>query len=191
MQVHQFSVTYVQEHDRILVRINTTTDEQVRVWLTRRLMLPLWPALNKSMAEHVAHQKGAQGQVQSPMTHSDDLTKQMMAEFEREGSIKSSDFRTPFNTAARLLPLGEEPLVVTQLSMTRVANGALRLDFEEKMPGQVKPRGFQVALAPQTLHGFIHLLEKALHASGWLADGATGPAVTAAAAAAEKPKYLN
>ena len=63
MQVHQFSVSYVQEQDRILVRINTTAGEELRVWFTRRLMLPLWPNLNKAVADQLQREKGAQGNV--------------------------------------------------------------------------------------------------------------------------------
>ncbi len=191
MQVHQFSVIYVQEQDRILMRINTTTGEQLRVWLTRRLMLPLWPRLNQSVAEHVVQQKGVQGQVQSPLAHSDDLTKQMMADFEREGSIKTSDFKTPFNADSRLLPFGNDPLVVTKISLTPLENGSLRLEFEERLPQQTGVRAFKVALTAQTMHAVIHLLEKALNRSGWVGDGNGESAVPTTLANAEKPRYLN
>ncbi len=191
MQVHQFSVIYHQEQDRILTRINTTAGEELRIWLTRRLMLPLWPTLNKSVADHVARQKGEQGQIQSPLAHSDDLTRQMMADFERQGSLENSDFKTPFKSSPSQLPLGEDPLVVTQISMTPLKSGSLRLEFEEKLPGQAAPRAFQVSLAPQTMHALIHLLEKALNRSGWLGGGSGEPVVLATSAAAEKPRYLN
>ena len=191
MQVHQFSVTYVQEQDRILIRINTTTGEEMRVWFTRRLMLPLWPNLNKVVAEHVARDKGAQGNVQSPLAHSDDLTKRMMADFERQESLGKSDFKTPYNARPSLLPLGDDPLVVTQISMTPVDKGALRLSFEEKLPGQTNPRAFQVTLAMQTLHGLVHLLEQALNRSEWLPDGAPAAAAPAPVPPPERPRYLN
>ena len=41
MQIHQMSVTYLPEQDRILMRINTTEGEEMRMWLTRRLMVGL------------------------------------------------------------------------------------------------------------------------------------------------------
>ena len=67
MQVHQLSVNYEQAQDRILARINTTTGDELRVWLTRRLCLNLWPSLNKAVAEHVVAAKGPQG----PGRHAD------------------------------------------------------------------------------------------------------------------------
>ena len=189
MQVHQLSVNYEQAQDRILARINTTAGDELRVWLTRRLCLKLWPTLNKAVAEHVIQQKGRKGQVASPMGHADDMTRQMMADFERQGSLENADFKTPYKAQPSQLPLGPEPLVVTQIKLNTLASGALQLDFQEVLPGQAPPRGFQLGMAEQTLHGFVHLLDKALARSGWLGDApASGaaPAITA-----EKPKYLN
>ena len=53
MQIHQMSVTYLPEQDRILMRINTTEGEEMRMWLTRRLMVGLWPLLTKLLTEHL------------------------------------------------------------------------------------------------------------------------------------------
>ena len=53
MQIHQMSVTYLPEQDRILMRINTTEGEEMRMWLTRRLMVGLWPLLSKLLTEHL------------------------------------------------------------------------------------------------------------------------------------------
>ena len=36
MNIHQLSVTYLPEQDRILARVNTTAGEEMRLWLTRR-----------------------------------------------------------------------------------------------------------------------------------------------------------
>lgn len=191
MQVHQFSVSYVQEQDRILVRINTTAGEELRVWFTRRLMLPLWPNLNKAVADQLQREKGAQGNVQSPLAHADDLTRQMMADFDRQESLGKFDFKTPYNARPSLLPLGEDPLVVTQVSMTPIGKGSLRLNFEEKLPGQQAPRAFQVTLALQTLHGLVHLLEQSLGRSGWLPDAAPAASTPAATSPPDRPRYLN
>ena len=47
MKIHQLSVNYLAEQDRILMRVNTAASEEMRLWLTRRLMLGLWPLLSK------------------------------------------------------------------------------------------------------------------------------------------------
>ena len=189
MQVHQLSVNYEQAQDRILARINTTTGEELRVWLTRRLCLNLWPSLNKAVAEFVLQKKSPTDQVATPMGHADDTTRQMMADFERQDSLKNADFKTPYKAQPTLLPLGPEPLVVAQMKLNTLASGLLQFDFKEKLPGQA-PRGFQLGMAEQTLHGFVHLLDKALSRAGWHGD-ATGSTRAASAIDDEKPKYLN
>ena len=53
MKIHQLSVTYLAEQDRILVRINTTAAKEMRLWLTRRLTVGLWPLLSKLLTQHL------------------------------------------------------------------------------------------------------------------------------------------
>jgi len=187
MKVHQLSVNYEQAQDRILARINTTTGDEMRVWLTRRLCLSLWPSLNKAVADHVADRR--KGQVETPMGHADDLTRQMVADFERQDSLKNADFKTPYKAQPDQLPLGTEPLLVTQMKLNTLASGLLQFDFKEKLPGQ-SPRGFRIAMSEQTLHGFVHLLDKALARAGWQGDAVSAQS-PASANGEEKPKYLN
>ena len=51
MDIRQVSVTYREEQDRILVRINTAQAEELRLWFTRRLVLGLWPALSRAIVQ--------------------------------------------------------------------------------------------------------------------------------------------
>ena len=53
MKIHQLSVNYLAEQDRILMRVNTAASEEMRLWLTRRLMLGLWPLLTKLLTKHL------------------------------------------------------------------------------------------------------------------------------------------
>ncbi len=191
MQVHQLSFNYVPTQDRILARINTTAGEELRVWLTRRLCLNLWPSLNKSVAEHVTRQRGAKGLAQSPLATADDMTRQMMADFERHESLQNADFKTPYKAQPSLLPLGDDPLLVTQIKITPLDSGALQLDFQEKLSGQTTSRGFKMDMVSETLHGFVHLLDQALARSGWLGDPAAPTPDPLPTMAGDRPKYLN
>ena len=51
MNIHQLSVTFVNEQDRLLVRVNSTDGEELRVWFTRRLMRDLLPLLTRIAGE--------------------------------------------------------------------------------------------------------------------------------------------
>jgi hypothetical protein len=198
MNIHQLSVNYLQEQDRILVRINTTEGAELRLWFTRRLSLGLMPLLQKIVTEQVAKQEALKSITISPTASADARTKAMLAEFKKEESLQKSDFQTPFKEKPAQLPLGAKPLLVTEVNVTPLPNGQLQMAFSEKLPDTPSARSFQIALEANLIHGFVHLLEKALTASLWT----QGLAVTAQAAidrlpgesgggGSEKPKYLN
>jgi hypothetical protein len=202
MNIHQLSVNYIQEHDRILVRINTTASEELRLWFTRRLTIGLQPMLQKIVAEWVAKQEAVKSSSISPTATADAQTQAMLAEFKREESLQKSDFQTPYKPP-NALPLGPEPLLVTEISVTPLPSGQLQLSFNEKLPldnGQPNPnpRGFRVALEQKLVHGFVHLLEKAVATSQWagltaVAIGSAEPALPGEgnSGGGERPKYLN
>jgi hypothetical protein len=202
VNIHQLSVNYIQEHDRILVRINTTASEELRLWFTRRLTIGLQPMLQKIVAEWVAKQEAVKSSSISPTATADAQTQAMLAEFKREESLQKSDFQTPYKPP-NALPLGAEPLLVTEISVTPLPSGQLQLSFNEKLPldnGQPNPnpRGFRVALEQKLVHGFVHLLEKAVATSQWagltaVAIGSAEPALPGEgnSGGGERPKYLN
>lgn len=191
MKLDQVSASYLKEQDRILVRMNTSSSAELRLWLTRRLCLRLWPNLNTAVADRVALMEGTRDPARAAAATADSATRQMLADFQREETLKTTDFKTPFRHEAQHLPLGAEPLVVTDVGLTNLADGKLQIDFKEKLPGESKPRSFRICLESKNLHGFLHLLEKALQQSGWLGDGMAASPGVPAMAAFEKPKYLN
>jgi hypothetical protein len=176
VNIHQLSVNYIQEHDRILVRINTTASEELRLWFTRRLTLGLQPMLQKIVAEWVARQEAVKSESISPAAAADKQTQALLAEFKREESLQQSDFKTPYKPP-NSLPLGPEPLLVTEISVTPLPNGQLQMSYNEKLPldnGQPNPnpRGFRISLEQKLVHGFVHLLSQAVKTSQWVGDAA-------------------
>ena len=45
MNIHQLSVSFDPLQDRVLLRVNTTTREELQVWLTRRMVSHVLPIL--------------------------------------------------------------------------------------------------------------------------------------------------
>lgn len=191
MKLDQVSARYQQDQDRILVRMNTSADHELRLWLTRRLCLRLWPNLNTVVADRVARMEGARNPSLSVAATADGATRQMLADFQREETLKTTDFKTPYRNTPQQWPLGEEPLVVTEVGLTNLPDGRLQMEFREKLPGRITPRSFSVSLENRNLHGFLHLLEKALQKSGWLVEAVVARPKGAAMASGEKPRYLN
>jgi hypothetical protein len=191
MKIHQLSVTYVAEQDRILMRVNTASAEEMRLWLTRRLMLGLWPLLSKLLTKHLLKLEPAGSSLE---TANEDL-KKMLTEFRKEEFLKQADFETPYQEHQRQL-LGEEPLLITDVDAAPLPNGQLRLSFNERPPGEGEPRSFRMEMEPKLMRGLMHLLEQALlRSQGREAFGAPLAVEDGASSdeerPARKPRYLN
>ncbi len=191
MNVHQLSIAYVPEQDRILVRVNTQDGRELQFWFTRRLTLGLSPMIDKIVTEQVARLDGVAA---SRLASMDALAKRAVAEFQRNENLKSSDFATPYKSSGATVPLFQSPLLVTEVNLAPLDNGQLRLSCAEKLAGGAGDRSFQMALSEQLIHAFVHLLERAVTQSQWH-DTAPGPGLLASAPdpgrGPERPGYLN
>jgi hypothetical protein len=194
MHIHQMSVTYLPEQDRILMRINTTDGEEMRIWLTRRLMVGLWPLLSRMLTDHLLKLDTAGASIEA----ADDELKKMLADFRKEEFLRQADFETPYKEAPQTrLPLGEEPLLVTDVDATPLPAGPLRLAFNERLTSGSPPRSFQMEMEPKLMQGLMHLLEQALVQSGWREQFVAPPMREEATAGEEdangprRPRYLN
>ena len=189
MQIHQLSVTYQAEQDRLLVRINSRAGEEMRLWLTRRLMVGLWPVLGKLHTEQLLAADGAT----PPPDRADEDLRRMLADFRKEELLQKADFDTPYQDKENL-PLGADPLLATHVDATPLPGGRLRLAFSEKTgPAGAKARGFQVELDTRLMQGFVHLLEQALARAQWREPFVSAAPLAEAGAEtpADRPRYLN
>lgn len=203
MNIHQVNVSYSGEQDRLLIRINSLNGEEFRAWLTRRLTLKLLPHLGKTA------QAQLEQQFQAPPAHAPmpEQKEQLMQNFKKEAAVYNGDFQTPFKDQPAALPLGEEPLLVTELSFTPLADAKLQVTLLERLPG--KQRDLQLVMDSALTQGLLRLLNQSLKASGWIeappaqllgASAAAQPvraeqelveSADAQASADTKPRYLN
>ena len=130
MKIHQLSVNYLAEQDRIFVRINTSASEELRLWLTRRLMMGLWPLLSKLLTQHLLKLEAAGSSLEA----ADEGLKKMLADFRKEQFLQEADFETPYDEDQAVLPLGTDPVLVTDVDATPLPDGRLRLSFNERLP---------------------------------------------------------
>ena len=193
MRIHQLSFSHDREQDRILVRINSAEGDEFRLWLTRRLSIQLLPLLDRVLAEQLA-KSGAPGV--SHLIGADEDTKRMMTEFQSGDAIKDADFSTPYDSAARNLPLGANPLLVTEVSFKPLRPELLEVLFTEgikQAPGS-EPRQLRLNLDMKLSHSFGHMLRGCFAKAQW---GETGVVASPAAApkpqdmVEAKPRYLN
>jgi hypothetical protein len=187
MQIHQLSVSYQAEHDRLLLRVSSTGGDEMRLWLTRRLMLGLWPLISRLQTDQLLKLEAAG----SVLDEADEELRRMLADFRKEEFLQRADFDTPYQDQQKL-PLGSDPLLVTDVDATPLPAGRTRLSLNERasVAGGEKPRGFQLELDPRLMQGLLHLLEQALSHAQWR-EPFTAPAVAEGDAGADKPRYLN
>jgi hypothetical protein len=198
MNIHQVNVSYSGEQDRLLIRINSLNGEEFRAWLTRRLTLKLLPHLGKTAQAQIEQQfqPPAAG---APLPAQKE---QMLKNFKKEAAVYDGDFQTPYKEKPAALPLGEEPLLVTELSFTPLADAKLQVTLLERLPG--KQRDLQLVMDSALTQGLLRLLNQSLKASGWidappklsLGDGSSvairsEQEVAEAAEHNAKPRYLN
>ena len=166
MNIHQLSLHHDVLQDRLLLRINTTAHEELRVWLTRRLTLGLQPHLERLGVDITAPPPTVETPVLS------EHTRQMMAEFKQQENLGKADFSTPYNEADTH-PLGPEPLLITDIQMTPQSDGTIVLGFQEKL-GPPPHRGFQARVHPDLIIGLQQLMRDAVDKSGWLKNTPEG-----------------
>lgn len=185
MKVHQLSVTYLREQDRLLTRINTSDAQELRLWFTRRLMLELWPMMHTVLTNQLV---SLESSITSGAAADEDM-KQMLADFRKQEFLQEADFDTPYNEQQAKLPLGEEPLLVTDLTITHLADSMVALEFHENPPGGENPRSFRLELDPPLMQGFVHLVDQALTHADWKLPARQRD--VAGEPATSKPRYLN
>lgn len=178
MDIRQISIRYRQDHDRILVDINTGAGSEVQVWLTRRMSLRLWPLLNRVVIDHFAIPQDAK----------------------TDGFVDLADFNTPYHTGATQHPLGRNPLVVTEVSLTPYGHRQLQLSFREVLEEPASNRGFQIDLSTELVFALIKLMGHALEQSQWEVGQLSAEPLAALDGAADeidlspdatRPTYLN
>ena len=182
MKIQQLSIAYLETQDRVLVRIATDAEGEIRLWLTFRMTGRLLPGLRQTAADIEASR--------TPLATSDDHSKQMLADFRRAQSVQDADFSTPFRQDAKAFPLGASPLLVTQVQVGRRKDGHVRLGFiEQQAEDSATPRQFSLTLDSGLLHSVIHLLEAAVRKAQWPLPVPAAPDRTAPAAS--RPALVN
>ena len=186
MQIHQLQASYQADHDRILLRLNTHNNEEMRVWLTRRMLKGMLVHVQR-LAHHLHSQRTA-------TANGEDTTN--VATFD-------NDFDTPFDDQSdTTLPLGEAPLLTTALHVTPETENNLKVRFDEIMDGSTEPRrSMEIKLGPELLAGFVQVLAAVLKVADWgltlesplppahVQESTTNP--LDAFTNATRPKYLN
>lgn len=172
MRLHQLKLDFIAEQDRLLLRVSTDNQIEVRLWLTRRALRLLWPLLLQMLrsSPEVALQSNPQA-------------RDALVGMQHEQALRQANFGDPFKEAPREMPLGAAPILVVRMRANKDDHGNQVLAL---LPQQ--GQGIHLTLDNTLLHSLCTLLQNAVAKSDWDillelptlhtqadADGATAP----------------
>lgn len=142
MSIRQLQVANDSVQDRLLMRIATDSNEEIRVFLTRRFLREIWPHLNRAQLEQL--------DAALPLTAPD------------EGNEAPASFAQPFREDNPSYPLGSTPLLASEASFERTGERLLRLTLREG-----RERSFTLSLKPELLQALCAMLRAAAGQAQW------------------------
>jgi hypothetical protein len=175
MRLHQLKLDFIPEHDRLLLRVSTDNQLEVRLWLTRRALRLMWPLLLQMTrsAPEVALQSSPQA-------------RDALIGMQHEQALSRANFAKSFEEMPREMPLGAEPILVVHLQASKDDSGNQVLGL---LP--LQGQGIHLTLDNTLLHSFCKLLQNAVANSDWDIELELPALQSAAAGDAAAPKTLN
>lgn len=176
MNIHQIQMMYDKLQDRILLRVSTSEQAEFRFWVTRRYVKLLWGMLIKMLERDPV-----------AAVHVDENVRRSMMEFQHVDAVSAGEFAKPYDEAANVLPLGEEPVLLSRITAKQNAAAQQFLCMHPE-----KGQGIDMAVDAKLLHMISKLVSDAVAQSNWDLQLALDPrAVPAYAAQAVPPHKLN
>jgi hypothetical protein len=151
MRLHQLKLDFVPEHDRMLLRVSTDNQLEMRLWLTRRALRLMWPLLVQMTraAPEVALQSSPEA-------------RDAMIGMQHEQALSRANFAKSFEEVPREMPLGAEPILVARIQSNKDDGGNQVLGL---LP--LEGQGIHLTLDNTLLHSFCRLVQNAVAKSDW------------------------
>lgn len=167
MNIHQMQISYSSQEDRLIMGINSKNNEEMRLFLTRRIVVSFWNILKQTIDHSLTRQPVLNDKPQpTPVKSSTKLEKQsahqkMQQQIQHQNIINNSDYDTPF-TAGNKFPIGETPILVEKITINAYENDNITLIFTNAAKKEVN-----LSLNLQLLHNISDLLIKVMPNTGW------------------------
>lgn len=148
MQVRQIQVANDQLQDRLVLRIATGSNEEIRVFFTRRFLRELWPALTAMLAGHLQSRPS--------------LSPEKPAAPTAAAAGGAANFEQPFHDDNPVYPLGSKPLLASEMTLEPAGEGVARLHLREG-----RERSFNLNLNNELLQALCSMLRAAADKARW------------------------
>ncbi len=169
MDIHQISVHFDERNDRLLMRVNTLDAQEMRLWLTRRISTRLAGPLQTA----ITRMESGQASIAAP----DAQAKALLTELKHQEFLQKADLQTPYSAEKPTLPLGPEPMVVTEITIHIQGHQGAQIVFQDAGEPGIPARSCTLQMKPPLVHGMLYLLTNAMVVAQWQ------PATTAALSA--------
>lgn len=150
-KIDQIQLRYIPDQDRLLLRLNTSDRQEMRLWFTRRLVSRIWPQLVRLLA--------AEGSVAS-QPHPE--ARAAVLAFRHQAVAAQADYSKPFRDDAAVTPLGPEPLLVTRVQLRPVDAGGIVLNLRP-----ARGQGVELNLDLGMLHALCELMSRTVAGAEW------------------------
>lgn len=148
MPVRQIQVANDSVQDRLILRIGTSNNEEIRVFFTRRFLRDIWPHMAAMLTGHLAATNFVPSE---PTDESSD-----------ESPVEVTSFDLAFQDDNPTFPLGAKPLLATEAILEANGDGAASLTLRE-----ARERSFKLSLNAELLQALCAMLRAANEHAEW------------------------
>lgn len=151
--LHQMTMSFSAEDDRLLLRMSTTDKTEFRFWLTRRFVRVLWGALIKTIENKPDIKRAIQP-----------AARRAVMALEHQQAVGKSDFSRAHEAGHQDVTKGTGPLLVIGGSVTpaKGKSGLTMLNLQTRGGPEVK-----LGLNNNLLHALCRLLIDTTTHAGW------------------------
>lgn len=150
-QFNQMQLSFDPLEDRLLFSISTQAQTEYRLWFTRRYVKLLWEFLLEQIRIDLKSNQEAQH-----------ASRDEVLSFEHEKATTGADFQSQYSSDNLTHPLGETPLLVSNITMKTDAEGTRLLRFHPE-----SDEGVQISLNKGMLHLLCKLLADSVQKTDW------------------------
>ncbi len=156
-QLHQMTMSFSPQEDRLLLKVSTTDKTEIHLWLTRRFTQVLWNALMQAAEKN-------------PDIRPDlaPKAKEVVKAMQHQEAAKSVDMPKKHDEKKQNKPMTAKPLLVT----------GGKVDAAEKMVkllfNTAEGQEINMALNKELLHALCHLMMRLSSTAEWGLDLTVG-----------------
>ena len=154
--LHQMTMSYSATEDRLLLRVSTTANDEHQIWLTRRFVKVLWPALFKGVEKQSLPPETAAAPTTTPQV------KRAVMAMQHNDALQKTDMSQPHDEKKVNQASTEKPMLAVGGQCVPQRTGGIRLILKTSENLQVA-----LNLNEQLLHAFCHQITSLTQKAEW------------------------